>query len=48
MWRFGAFSQKQQSENSPCKLTSPWVPGKFQETGPFMESVSFPQYCDIH
>ena len=25
-----------------------WVAGKFQETGPFMVSVSFPQYCDVH
>ena len=48
IWRFGAFSLKQQPENGPCKLTSPWVAGKFQETGPFMESVSFPQYCDVH
>ena len=41
-------SQKQQPENSPCKLTSPWVARKFQETGPFIESVSFPQYCDVY
>ena len=48
IWRFGAFSQKQQHENGPCKLTSPWVAGRFQETDPLMESVSFPQYCDVH
>ena len=49
IWRLSSFSQKQQPENSPCKLTSPWVVSpKFQETGPFMESVSFPQYCDVH
>ena len=48
IWRFGAFSLKQQPENSPCKSTSPWVAGKFQETGPFVESVSFSQFYDVH
>ena len=38
----------EQSKNSPCKLTSPWVARKFQETDPFIESVSFPQCCDVH
>ena len=35
-------SHKQQPENSPCKLTSPWVAGKFQETGPFHVKCQFP------
>ena len=42
IWRFGTFSQKQQSENSPCKLTSPLSSQEVSRNRPFHGKCQFP------